>query len=102
MSQLTDENLLANEIAYVNGIWEQVNKQRNGRKQSSDELSDNLENLKRFQTKGSTAFLTKLREDLINIAFLLEPQVDDLLTDYKEQDIARYAKEHEENDTFYE
>lgn len=48
MSQLTDENLLANEIAYVNGIWEQVNKQRNGRKQSSDELSDNLENLKRF------------------------------------------------------
>jgi hypothetical protein len=46
--------------------------------------------------------LTKLREDLINIAFLLEPQVDDLLTDYKDQDLRRYAQEHEENDTYYE
>lgn len=46
--------------------------------------------------------MTKLREDLINIAFLLEPQVDELLTDYKEQDIVRYAAEHAENDIFFE
>lgn len=28
MSGLTDELLLANEIAYVNGVWEKVNQQR--------------------------------------------------------------------------
>jgi hypothetical protein len=31
MSGLTDENLLANEIGFVNGVWEKVNHQRSQR-----------------------------------------------------------------------
>ena len=33
---------------------------------------------------------------------MLEPQVDELLVDYKEKDQARYRQEHEENDAFFE
>lgn len=46
--------------------------------------------------------MNKLRADLIDIAFLLEPEVDDLLTDYREQDMIRYETEHTENDAFYD
>lgn len=46
--------------------------------------------------------MNKLRADLIDIAFLLEPQVDELLTDYREQDTVRYEAEHTENDAFYD
>ena len=46
--------------------------------------------------------MSKLREDLITIAFLLEDKVDELLVDYKQKDQERYRKEHEENDAFYD
>ena len=46
--------------------------------------------------------MNKLRADLIDIAFLLEPEVDDPLTDYREQDMIRYETEHTENDAFYD
>ena len=39
---------------------------------------------------------------MINIAFLLEPQVDELLIEYREKDEKRYELEHLENDEFYE
>jgi hypothetical protein len=52
--------------------------------------------------KGSTSFLNKLREDLITIAFLLEPQVDELLVEYREKDEKRYEAEHADNDEFFE
>jgi len=48
LSGLTDELLLANEISYVNGIWDKVSNQRNARKTDSGQLSDNLEQLKAF------------------------------------------------------
>ena len=73
MSGLTDELLLENEIAYVNSIWDKVSLHRSARNTDSEQLRANLDQLKMFQTKGSTGFLNKLREDLINIAFLLEP-----------------------------
>jgi len=39
--------------------------------------------------------LNKLREDLIDIAFLLEDSVDDLLTDIRQSDVDRYENESE-------
>ena len=90
MSGLSDELLLANEIAYVNAIWDKVSQHRNARNADSDQLNANFEQLKSFQMKGSTGFLNKLREDLISIAFLLEPQVDMLLIEYREKDEKRY------------
>ena len=62
----------------------------------------NLDQLKAFQEKGSTGFLNKLREDLITIAFLLEPQVDELLVEYREKDVKRYEIEHADLDQFHE
>ena len=57
-----------------------------------------MDQLKAFQEKGSTGFLNKLREDLITIAFLLEPQVDELLVEYREKDVKRYEIEHADLD----
>jgi hypothetical protein len=48
MSGLTDELLLANEITYVNGIWEKVGKQREMRNNNSSNLADNFLQLKNF------------------------------------------------------
>ena len=48
MSSLTDENLLANEITFVNGVWEKVQQYRNARKADSDQLRENLDKLKDF------------------------------------------------------
>ena len=61
-----------------------------------------MDQLKAFQEKGSTGFLNKLREDLITIAFLLEPQVDELLIEYREKDVKRYEIEHADLDQFHQ
>ena len=42
MACLTDELLLANEIAYVNSIWEKVRQTRDMRKNDSDNLAENF------------------------------------------------------------
>ena len=102
MKGLTDELLVANELAYVNGIWDKVCQHRNARKADSDQLRENFDKLKAFQKKGSGGFLKKLREDLIFIAFYLEPKVDELLVSFKEQDEKKYEQEHIQNDVFYE
>lgn len=46
--------------------------------------------------------MNKLREDLIDIAFLLEGPVDDLLVEYRVRDERRYEFEHAELDKFHE
>ena len=48
MSGLTDELLLANEIGYVNGVWEKVNVDRSKRNAQVQHLRDSLNNLKAF------------------------------------------------------
>ena len=48
MDGLSDELLLANEIGYVNGVWEKVNMQRNSRVNEVQALRDSLDNLKAF------------------------------------------------------
>ena len=39
---------------------------------------------------------------MIGIAFYLEPQVDELMVSFKDQDEKKYAHEHQLNDSFYE
>ena len=46
--------------------------------------------------------MNKLREDLITIAFLLEPQVDELLVEYRVKDEKRYEIEHADLDQFHQ
>ena len=48
MEGLSDELLLANEIGYVNGVWEKVNNQRSLRNEKVQHLRDSLDNLKSF------------------------------------------------------
>ena len=73
MGGLTDELLLANEIGYVNGVWEKVNHQRSNRNNEVQNLRDALDNLKAFQQKGSGSYIGGMRQKLIDIAFYLEP-----------------------------
>jgi len=42
-------------------------------------LRNSLDNLKTFQQKGSGSYLGGMRQKLIDIAFYLEPQVDELM-----------------------
>ena len=48
MSGITDDLLLANEIDYVNGIWEKVGLHREQRKEEIQSLRENLDDLKVF------------------------------------------------------
>ncbi len=48
MSGLTDELLLANEISYVNGIWEKVGQHRQARKDEVKQLRKSIDDLKAF------------------------------------------------------
>lgn len=43
MSGLTDEQLLENEITYVNSIWDKVSQHRNARHADSDQLRANFD-----------------------------------------------------------
>ena len=43
-----------------------------------------------------------MRQKLIDIAFILEPQVDELMKQQVEDETAKYKAEHEECDEFYE
>lgn len=100
MASLTDQALVQNEITFVNGVWDKVQIHRNSRKADTDQLRENLDKLKAFQQKGSTGFLTKLRDNLVYIAFLLEPAVDDLMQEFKENDRQKYIVEHQQLDEF--
>lgn len=102
MTSLTDENLVSNEVTFVNGVWDKVQQHRSSRKSDSEQLRDNLDQLKAFQQKGSTGFLTKLRDNLVFIAFLLEPAVEDLMVEFEENDASKYANEHHFCDEYYE
>ena len=48
ISGLADEHLLANEIGYVNGVWEKCNQQRKSRGGEVQALRDNLDDLRSF------------------------------------------------------
>lgn len=48
MGGLTDELLLANEIQYVNGIWEKVSQHRSARKEELAHLRASFDDLKTF------------------------------------------------------
>lgn len=42
-----------------------------------------------------------MRENLINIAFFLEPTVDELIKDWVNKEQVKYENEHLQNDEFY-
>ena len=102
MEGLSDELLLANEIGYVNGVWDKVNQQRSARNGEVQALRDSLDNLKAFQQKGSGSYIGGMRQKLIDIAFYLAPQVDELMKQQISDEEAKYAAEHAECDEFYE
>jgi len=64
-------------------------------------LRNSLDNLKTFQQKGSGSYLGGMRQKLIDIAFYLEPQVDELMKQQVTDENEKYAAEHEECDQFY-
>ena len=100
-ASLTDENLLANEITFVNGVWDKIQQHRTARRTDTDRLREDFDKLKEFQAKGSTGFLTKLREDLLYISFLLEPEINELMVQYMDDNEKKYAAEHEECDAYW-
>ena len=48
MEGLSDDLLLANEISYVNSIWDKVSQHRSARNADSDQLCENFAQLKNF------------------------------------------------------
>jgi hypothetical protein len=49
MGGLTDQDLLDNEISYVNAIWDKVSTHRNARNDDSAQLRENFDKLQQFQ-----------------------------------------------------
>jgi hypothetical protein len=43
-----------------------------------------------------------MRANLINIAFYLEPQVDEFIKSWVQREKDKYEAEHKDNDVFYE
>ena len=101
MGGLTDHLLLANELAYVNGVWEKVSQHRDARKDELSHLRASFDDLKTFEQKGSGGYLKSMRENLVNIAFFLEPEVDKLMQDWIRKEAEKYSQEHNSNDAFY-
>jgi hypothetical protein len=102
IESLTDTNLVSNEITFVNGVWDKIQQHRTSRKADTEQLRDSLDSLRTFQEKGSTGFLNKLRENLVFIAFKLEPEIDDMMVQFKEHDANKYYSEHGQCDEYYE
>jgi Domain of unknown function (DUF4455) len=98
MAGLSDELMLKNEIAYVNGVWEKVSHHRQARKDELKALRGNFDDLKAFQKKGSGAYLDSMRQNLVDIAFFLAPEVDNLIKLWVAQESERYRVEHLQND----
>lgn len=48
MASMTDYNLVTNEITFVNGVWDKVQQHRASRKSDSEQLRENIDNLKVF------------------------------------------------------
>ena len=93
--------MIKNEITFVNTVWEQVNEEKARRKAEGEHLGGSLEKLKEFQKQGSMGFLKKLRDNLVYIAFELEPAIDDLMLEFMNNDKAKYAHEHSTLAKFY-
>ena len=102
MTGLADDHLLANEIGYVNGVWEKCNQQRKSRALEVQALRENLNDLRSFQQKGSGSYLGGMRQKLIDIAFYLEPEVDQLMEQQIADENSKYEAEHAECDVYYE
>jgi vesicle coat complex subunit len=94
MDGLTDELLLSNEISYVNGVWEKVSYHRDSRKDSVSHLRSSFDDLRIFQQKGSGGYLDSMRKNLVEIAFLLEPEVEKLIIEWVSTEKSKYSQEH--------
>lgn len=83
MAQMTDENLLAHEIDFVNGTWEKVRVHYDARKEHLEQTLDEIKELQDFQQKNSGKYWNRLQQELTDTAFLLEPAVIELVTEWK-------------------
>jgi len=101
MAELTDEALLANEIDFVNGAWEKITVYYNARHDAVEQWLDEIKQLQDFQQKNSGLHWSKLKDDLTETAFILEPAVITLVDEWKVKEEERYKKEHEESYEFH-
>ena len=101
MDGLTDEALLANEIDFVNGAWEKVTVYYNARTDAVEQCLEEIKQLQDFQEKNSGLHWNKLKEDLTDTAFILEPAVITLVDDWKVKEEEKYTKEHQESFDFH-
>lgn len=101
LADMTDENLLANEIDYVNGTWSKIEIYFNARKEHLEQTLEEIKDLQEFQQKNSGKYWNRLQQELTDTAFLLEPAVIQLVTDWKNKEEERYLKEHEESYEFH-
>lgn len=101
MNELTDEALLAHEIDFVNAAWEKVNVHFNARNEHCVNTFEDIRELQDFQQKNSGQYWNRLKEELTDHAFLLEPAVIQLVQEWKEKEEQRYKREHEESYEFH-
>jgi hypothetical protein len=101
MGELIDEALLANEIDFVNMAWEKISSYYDARKEQLDQTLERIKELQDFQKRNSGLYWDRLKQELTDHAFLLEPAVIELVDDWKAKEELRYKKEHEDSYEFH-
>jgi len=113
LNGMTDEALLAGDLEHVTHAWDKVLEIKKQRKEELSELDTALHELARIKRKSIMEYVTNLKEKLIDIAFILEPEVvtiiQEMLEKYKEEldkedkEINEYLKgQADENQKIFE
>lgn len=79
-----------------------MNKQKAMREGELGTLKVKLNNLKETQLRSDTSYYEDLVNQLTTIAFILEPEVRELVTKLRENEQAKYAAAFEVNEKFIE
>eukprot|EP01022_Parablepharisma_sp_SALTPOND_P020323 TRINITY_DN366_c0_g1_i1.p2 TRINITY_DN366_c0_g1~~TRINITY_DN366_c0_g1_i1.p2 ORF type:complete len:1259 (+),score=293.33 TRINITY_DN366_c0_g1_i1:32345-36121(+) len=100
LADMTDQTLLASDLEYVTYAWDHVAEIRKERKQEIGLLGNSLRELHRVKKNSIIEYITNLKAKLIDIAFLLEPQIVGIIQEILDKQQKELEEEGKEIDTY--
>lgn len=100
LTGMTDEALLAGNVENVTYVWDKILEIKKQRKEELNELDTSLHELARIKRKSMMEYVTNLKAKLIDIAFVLEPEVVTIIQEMLEKHQEELDKEDMEIDEY--
>ncbi len=100
LSSMDDATLLSSEIEYVTYAWDHISEMRKERKEEVGTLGTALRELHKVKANSVLEYVTNLRGKLVDIAFLLEPQIVTIIEEIVTKQQAELDKELKEIDEY--